>query len=93
MQFSDNAQEILEKLRKVQFQKLVENTSHMTDATAKVMYQLNYLLKQTEKQLEDVINNTAIISDNLRSFSKKLKNSPSQMIFSKPPPPLDPNSL
>jgi len=92
-QFSDNAQEILEELKKVKFQKLARNTSHMARATAKVMNRLNYLLSQTEEQLEEAMNNTAIISDNLRAFSGKIKNAPSQMMFGKPPPKLDPNKL
>lgn len=92
-QFSDNAQEILEKLKKVDFQKLSKNTSHMTNATAKVMSRINYILAQTEEQLEEAMNNSAIISDNLRAFSNKIKNAPSQILFGKPPPKLDPNNL
>jgi ABC-type transporter Mla subunit MlaD len=91
--FSDNAQEILEKLKKVQFQKLARDTSHMTNATARVMRKLDYILLQTEEQLKEAVNNTAIITENLRGLSGRVKNSPSQFLFSKPPPKLDPNNL
>jgi ABC-type transporter Mla subunit MlaD len=91
--FSDNAQEILEKLKKVNFQKLSKNTSRMTSATARVMRRLDYLLLQTEEQLENAISNTAIITSNMRNFSGRVKNSPSQFLFSKPPAKLNPKDL
>lgn len=91
--FSDNAQEIIEKLRKINFQKLAENTSRMTGTSAKLMSHLNYLLSQTENQLKDTLKNSADISKNLRNFSEKIKNSPSQIIFSNPPPKLNPGNL
>lgn len=85
-QFSDNAQIILEKLKKVHFQKI-------TDNTAEVMQRINYLLSQTEQQLQDAITNSAIISENLRIFSGKIKHSPSQILFGQSPPKLDPSKL
>jgi len=84
--FSDNAQLLLEKLKEIQFQKLGNNT-------AEVMKRINYLLSQTEQQLKDSINNSAIITENLRAFSGRVKNSPSQILFGKAPPRLNPSNL
>lgn len=85
-QFSDNAQIILEKLKKVDFQKVGNNATEL-------MQRINYLLSQTEHQLQDSINNSAIITENLRAFSGRIKNAPSQMLFGQAPPKLDPGKL
>ncbi|MGD9152121.1 MAG: MlaD family protein [Gammaproteobacteria bacterium] len=85
-QFSDNAQIILEKLKKVHFQKIGNNTIEL-------MQRVNYLLSQTEQQLQNSINNSAIVAENLRAFSGRVKNAPSQILFGQAPPKLNPGKL
>jgi phospholipid/cholesterol/gamma-HCH transport system substrate-binding protein/paraquat-inducible protein B len=91
--FSDNAQVIMEKLKKVKFKKLADNASKMTNETSKVMRRADYLLGKIEQQLENIVNNTSIISNNLRGFSGRIRKSPSQLLFGKSPPPLNPGNL
>ena len=78
--------EYTRRTKKVKFEKIGNNA-------AEAMQRINYLLSQTEQQLKNAIYNSAVISENLRGFSGRIKNSPSQILFGQAPPKLDPGKL
>jgi ABC-type transporter Mla subunit MlaD len=92
-QFSDNLQSLLDELKKANISEILDNTKKLTAATTKTMSQINILLARTSQQIKNTADNSEIISENLRDFSARVKDYPSQLIFGKAPPTLDPNNL
>lgn len=77
--FSDNAQYLLNELKKIDFKQLFDNMEQM-------VYRTNRLLGQTSQQTIDIFNN-------VKSLTEQAKDFPSHIFFSKPPPKLDPRNL
>lgn len=92
-QLSDSLQYLLDKLKQVDFSAMfgkIETFSKSVDRTAK---KTETMLNQFDEPMTNMMQNLKAVSDNLRIVSEQLKYNPSQMIFGKPPPPLDPSKL
>lgn len=91
--FSDNVQYLLEELKKAKLQQMFTNVEKLANTTNNVMIKIDGILARTGQQFKATADNAEIISENLRTFSARIKEHPSQLIFGKAPPILDPNSL
>jgi len=91
--FSDNVQEILDKLKEVDYQKLFNNLDKLTNTTNKVMRRTNYLMAHTHEMIANTMANAQKTSANIRAASEQFKDNPSFVLFGKAPPKLNPGDL
>jgi len=92
-QLGDNLQHIFDKLKHVDFEHLFSKLGSSADSIDRAAKKTETLLNQFDEPFGNLLQNLKAVSDNLRVISEQLKYHPSQMIFSKPPPPLDPRKL
>ncbi len=91
--FSDNAQHILDNLKKVEFKKTFSSIEKLANTTNKVMQETNDLLHRTDENITNTLNNLSDASTNLRAITENTKSFPSSVIFGSPPPKLNPEDL
>jgi ABC-type transporter Mla subunit MlaD len=91
--FSNNAQYILDELKKIDFNKFFQDATKLIDSADNLTGRLDNLVAHSNKQYRAVADNLEIVAQNLREFSSDITAHPSQLIFGKPPAPLDPGSL
>lgn len=92
-QLSDNLQTIFDKLKQVDFNKLFTKIEAVSESVDRTATKTETILNQFDEPITNMLQNLKAVSDNLQVVSEQLKYHPSQMIFSKPPPPLDPKKL
>ena len=92
-QLGDNLQSIFDKLKRVDLNQLLTKIGTTAESVDRTTKKTELMLTQMDEPLNNILQNLKAISDNLRVVSEQLKYHPSQMIFSKPPPPLDPSKL
>jgi len=92
-QLSDNLQHIFNEFKRVDLEKSAGKINAAADAIDRVAGKVDILLTQYHEPVTNILQNLQVVSDNLRVVSEQLKYHPAQMIFSKPPPPLNPGKL
>lgn len=92
-QLSDNLQSIFDKLKRVDFNQLFAKIEKVSDSVDRTATKTETILNQFDEPITNMLQNLKAVSDNLQVVSEQLKYHPSQMIFSKPPPLLDPRKL
>ena len=92
-QLSDNVQLFFDRLKRVDFNQLFGKISSSLEAISYTAKKAEVILDQSAEPLNNSLQNLKAISDDLRMVSEQLKYHPSQTIFSKPPPPLNPSKL
>lgn len=92
-QLSENMQSIFDQLKRVDFNQLFSNLDKAAESINRAANKTEIILNQFNEPTTDILQNLRAVSDNLRVVSEQLKYHPSQMIFSKPPPLLDPSKL
>ena len=92
-QLSENVQSIFDKLKQVDFNRLFTKIDTAADAVDRMSKKTEIMLNQFDEPTADILQNLKAASDNLRVVSEQLKYHPSQMMFGKPPPHLNPSKL
>ncbi|MBF0298478.1 MAG: MCE family protein [Oligoflexia bacterium] len=106
-ELTENMQNFFNEFKAINFQQLLNNISIFIESAQHVAKKTNILLNKSDHliveidrtvshinvPLEMMLQNLQITSDNLRSFSEQIKRSPSQLLRSSSPPPLDPGQL
>ncbi len=90
---SENAQNIMNELKDVDFKRLFSSMITLTASLNRVTNRAEILLNQINNPLLNIVQNFKIVSDDLRVVSNRIKLKPSDIVFSSYPPPLDPNKL
>lgn len=91
--FSDNAQAVLENLKKVNFEKTFNHIDALAVETQKVIQKTNKLLLQTQETIVSTVNNANSATNNINMLLEEAKGYPAQALFGRPPKKLDPNKL
>jgi paraquat-inducible protein B len=91
--FSDNVQQLFEKLKKVNIKQFFADTQSTINNTNKVMLDVDNLLKSTNTQIIDIADNIDTVTENLNALIEQTKDFPSNTLFGKPPPPIDQSKL
>lgn len=91
--FSDNAQYIVEELRKIELQKTFNSIKKLTDTTKQTLDNVDKSLAAYSHQTMEILINLQEITQNLKSVSERAKTYPSSILFGNPPTKLDPNRL
>jgi ABC-type transporter Mla subunit MlaD len=91
--FSDNVQYLLDELKQVDINQILKDIQQLTLTSSKAMTNFNQLLRNNNRQISTAVDNLQGASKNLNELSEKINTYPSQLLFSKPPPKLDPAKL
>jgi len=84
--FTDNAQYLLNELKKIDFKKMFDNMGQLINNANQVLYRTNNLFGRASPQAINIV-------DNLNALTEQAKVFPSHMLFGKPPPKLNPGKL
>lgn len=90
---SENTQYIINELKDINFKQLFLNLSDLSNSLNRVANKTENLLNNISAPAIAAVQNLKIISDDLRVTSRRIKLKPSELIFGKYPPPLDPEKL
>lgn len=91
--FGDNAEYLLNELRKIDLPKTFNEMQNLIKATNQTIDNSNKFLANSNKQIMEMLANFESISQNIKQISERAKEHPSNLIFSSPPPTLDLNKL
>lgn len=90
---SDNVQYILEELKRVDVKRLFDSIQELTDVTAHAVQKVDNLLGRSSQKIRSIVNNVQAITEDLKDVASQSKASPSSLLWSSPPPRLDPEKL
>lgn len=88
--FSNNLQDMLGKLQKVDFNKIFVDMDNLIAVSNKVASNADRMMSQTNGQTMDIINNLQNITQSLTAFSDQARSNPSFILFGSSPPPFEP---
>lgn len=106
-QYQSLAEQLLKLAQKKQVNESIDNIANLTQSLqqttrlanrtlqglSKAMHNANQLMMQFKVNEQTLLNNAKEASGNIKIITNNAKDYPSQLLFSKPPPHLDPNTL
>jgi len=91
--FSDNAQSLVEGLKKVEAQKTMESIKRLSDSATQTFDNADKLFAAYNHQTMEILTNLQAITQNLKMVSERAKTDPSSILLGSSPPKLEPNKL
>jgi ABC-type transporter Mla subunit MlaD len=91
--FSDNAQQIVGELRKIEWQKMFDSVQKLVVTTKETAGTANKLLLSTNSKIMETMDNLQEVSQNVKAITEQAKIYPSSILLGKPPQQLDLNKL
>jgi methyl-accepting chemotaxis protein len=91
--FGDNAEYLLDELRKIDLPKTFSSLQDLIKSTNETVDNTNKYLMTFNKQIMEMMANLQGIAQNVKQLSERTKDNPSSILFSSPPSPLNLNKL
>lgn len=82
----DSVDQILEKLEQIEFKTVVDNLNKVLETLNQTLSQLDQLITGETPEVREIIENIRQLSENLNYLTEHLKDNPSELLFSAPPP-------
>lgn len=91
--FSDNAQQLMRELRKIEWQKIFDSVQKLTVSMKETTGAADKLLMTTNRRIVETMDNLKTTSQNMGALTEQAKMYPSSILFGNSPQQLDLNKL